>query len=717
MTRAAAIIVLVAALADQDARAQTLPARQAQAGQLCVGVALADVDGDGVLDAVTASWLTDQVLFLAGDGSGGFEVALPAAMVPAPSTVLLPDFDADGAADLVATSFVSVEDTWLALGDGAGGFSPPRSLELGRRIPMMAAGDLDLDGLLDLVAPAADTQHVVVLTGAGGGLVQPYVAGSDPRVVALADFDGDGRLDAAAGLAGTPGVRILVGDGAGALLAAGGARLGAPPLDLAAGDLDGDGTSDLVAAVAGSTVVPAWLGNQGTLTPVASIEAGLPPARVRLADLDGVAGLDLVALGGRLAIAHRVPHAGFGPPQLHDAGVEPGDVRLGDLDGDGLTDAVVANYNQLTVLDPGYIPPHNGKLTVLRGTPGGSVTSYASFPGVSTGHDLALADLDDDGDDDALVIGLGQSLFVFHAGDGALELAATVPLPAAAPEDLATGDLDHDGDPDAVTVHATEGRAVVLLAAGGSLAVADDFVTGVAVGGPQPRAVAIGLLADDAHPDLFIANGGSGSVAVFRGDGTGDFAFDGLHPVGKEPRDVLLADLDADGLGDLVAAAEHELAVLLGKAAGGFTAAKKYGDGLPWPHDLSAGDIDGDGALDLVAAMLSGVAVFLNHGDGTFTAPTLHLDGAPTGGVALPDLDADGLPDLLASRSAADDLALLRSTPAGLQPPTLHASSGSPADIVVTDLDADGRVDSLTVTGSGALDVHFNVPAGGGGGP
>src|SRR5262245_2089207 len=86
-------------------------------------VALGDLDRDGKLDAVTADnypapgWVTVAL----GDGRGGFGAPTRTAAVAGPENVVLADLDGDGLLDAVATNDAGATVSVL-LGNGAGGW-------------------------------------------------------------------------------------------------------------------------------------------------------------------------------------------------------------------------------------------------------------------------------------------------------------------------------------------------------------------------------------------------------------------------------------------------------------------------------------------------------------------------------------------------------------------------------------------------------------------
>jgi hypothetical protein len=157
-------------------------------------------------------------------------------------------------------------------------------------------------------------------------------------------------------------------------------------------------------------------------------------------------------------------------------------------------------------------------------------------------------------------------------------------------------------------------------------------------------------------------------------------------------RDIAVADLDGDGLNDVVLAAgmvagDPPSRLLWGRPDGRFEPAAPAT--LPqYMSRVVRADLDGDGRTDLVAIVLSGgyrnprhdptwdlaqphreVTVLRNRGDRTFAA---HPLGIPAVDVTVADYDGDGWLDLIAVVPAADQIALatvvvLRGGPDGLQ--------------------------------------------------
>ena len=112
---------------------------------------------------------------------------------------------------------------------------------------------------------------------------------------------------------------------------------------------------------------------------------------------------------------------------------------------------------------------------------------------------------------------------------------------------------------------------------------------------------------------------------------------------------VVSADLNRDGLPDMVSAGGSTVSVYLATSAGNFGAETDYTVSGPSDlADLLAADFNGDSALDLIVrhGSVARLSILWNNGDGTFrTGPTLNLGHIPTS-FDLGDFNHDGMLDI-----------------------------------------------------------------------
>ncbi len=174
-------------------------------------VRLADVDGDGDLDAAFANDRSQDRLYL-NDGGGVF-TDVTATHMPTDQAASLDlefaDVDGDGDPDLVVAGFVS-ERNRLYLNDGSGVFTDvtaARMPALFHRTTSIAAADFDEDGDIDLlfgnqqIAFSSRTEQNRLYLNDGKGL---FIDGStllpsdfeNATDIAAGDLDADGDVDA-----------------------------------------------------------------------------------------------------------------------------------------------------------------------------------------------------------------------------------------------------------------------------------------------------------------------------------------------------------------------------------------------------------------------------------------------------------------------------------------------------------------------------------------
>jgi hypothetical protein len=139
---------------------------------------------------------------------------------------------------------------------------------------------------------------------------------------------------------------------------------------------------------------------------------------------------------------------------------------------------------------------------------------------------------------------------------------------------------------------------------------------------------------------------GSGNLKVYLSTGAGAFAAPVLVADGVEPLYLASADLNGDGLPDVVSAsyADGSLAVFFNNKNSPGTLNTPLVLSSPGASQVAIGDMNHDGLPDLVSADY-GVSLFVQTSPGTFAAPiSLYSGGANW--VAVGDLNGDGAPDV-----------------------------------------------------------------------
>ncbi|MBK8498378.1 MAG: VCBS repeat-containing protein [Flavobacteriales bacterium] len=438
-----------------------------------------DKDGDGDNDLLLYynRWLINDgaAQYTAGDTVGTAERGIVA------------DADADGDPDFFwsTTPFMNV---WEGRNDG----TTTTAIEIDHinefntvsSVPF-DAGDINGDGHLDLL-----TCHVYGWVGwyAGDGASNwslSHTVGSPLTLVqgaVVADFDLDGDLDMAAGGSIDDRLAWYPNDGTGTL---GPQQVIADhmnrPDDLVVLDLELDGDSDLVLwNRMDTTVVRARNDGTGQFT-VDTIAVQAGPLAVGYLDADAYP--DLVAGDAWYAndgTGNFTLLADLGAVYMYDAAV-------GDMDGDQQEDIVYASYD----------------MHVVKSIVGGAFTDLLS-PSTGTPTDIALADLDLDGDLDVATISGGYTNYWYeNDGTGALTEHAWVTVGfTMGPCDILAVDVNVDGAPDLVWAQGNNNGWIYLALNDGE----GDFGPSQVINPDAAYALGYADLNGDLVPELWAAN-------------------------------------------------------------------------------------------------------------------------------------------------------------------------------------------------------------------
>ena len=365
----------------------------------------------------------------------------------------------------------------------------------------------------------------------------------------------------------------------------------------------------------------------------------------------------------------------------------PNSVAVADVNGDGVADLLVATTaDQGGATNPGFA-------NVILGNKSAPGTFHSGTHYATTGNNpssIAVADLTGTGGLDLVVANFGSgsvSVFMHGAAPGSFQSGVNITT-GGHPNQVVIGDLNGDGKADIVVADASaDGNAIILFQ---DAANPGQFHAPVNLGTGTNGAVGVTIadLDGDGTNDVLVAtsdsNGNNGLVYVFyqSASSPGTFLPAVTVPAGAEPNAVKVADVNGDGVLDIIVANEGPgtdatgsagVSVILQDAAhpGTFFAPVTYAT-QPGSVDVAVGDLDGDGKPDLVVVNLApsptgSISVLLQDAThpGTFLTATTYLGFGQPLGVTIADLNNDGHPDIAIADSATALIMLQNPTAPG----------------------------------------------------
>ncbi len=506
-------------------------------------VALADLNGDGAVDAFVGNLGYDNGepnrVWL-NDGKGVFQESGQPLGDASTIGVALADVDGDGDTDAFAANHGNQRNR-IWLNDGKGRFAGIDHQGFLKSVHV-SLGDLNGDGSIDaLIANDENKPNEIAYNGGLAIYSRKNVqwAGmSSSGGTALGDLDGDGDLDAfVTNRGGHPnGVWFYrqesdtpVMDER--LLRDSGQRLGSNNgQHVILTDLDNDDDLD---AFIGNYKHPdcVWLNEGGGIFRDSGQHLGESRSvRVALGDLDGDGDLDAF-----------VPNVGNQPNNVlfnvgdgvfRDSGQSLGNsgskaAVLRDFDSDGDLDAIVINYYRG---QPNRVWLNDGA---------GNFTDSGQTLGRSASEGLAIGDLDGDGDQDAFVANLSNQPNLVYWNDGTGTFTESgQQLGRSHSKGVSLGDFDGDGDLDAFVSNDGPNRAWINDGNG--------FFkdSGQRLGNLWSSYAALGDMDGDGDIDACVANGGPN--VIWLNDGNAVFEVGQLLDGSYSSIGMALADLDGD---------------------------------------------------------------------------------------------------------------------------------------------------------------------------
>ena len=698
-----------------------------------ISIAGGDFDGDGDIDLAVLSQGTAQVTFERNDGNWNFS---PVAQIPAgfgPKSLLAGDYDGDGLPDLVATDIAS---KLLFFRNNGGWDFSALPLAVPGYLEFITQADFDGDGDIDWAAASSSSAGAWDIIENKGGFafaVQSLPNALTVRSVMSADLDGDGDIDVGFGS------HILRNDG-NFLFTLVPQTLPASPA--ACWDMDGDQRIDIAAGFySEGTSLFRNLGKLSFAAPVLATPEYISDAAIADDHGDGLPDLTFLLTGANIVRRYRNHgNMSFVPDSSISLPGTGRDCFRGDFDGDGdidiavVTDVVtlcenrspyseiamsrsrhnflsvpkdsaasttffVANHGTLPLhVDTAFtsdsafsVSPHAGTVQ-----PKDSLRFTVTFrPGEMTIYADSISVLSADAD---------QSRLTFHVwGRTAQMIVDSVsPMRNAPGADVQAITVQFHQDVVPSSLNSTTIQSYGSLSGMRQTSITYDIPTKTLTLLPIRRFID-GETVTITITNRILLEDGSPVLAPFTlsfttrvHNGTASFTRPARIPVGDIPQYMCAADIDNDGLADLIVSnvSSQSLSVIRSISGSFPVAASTIATG-PGPHEVVAGDLDRDGTMDVVVGLSTGIQVMRNEGNLRFSPHAVSLNRTPSG-LTLGDYDGDGDLDIAMGCRTDNTVTLLRNDgELNFVPLILPFSVPGPYQLSSGDFDNDGDIDII----------------------
>ncbi len=519
--------------------------------------------------------------------------------------------------------------------------------------------------------------------------------------------------------------------------------LSGKPEWVSAGDLDGDGHEDLLATTLSPGTLHVFRGSaDGMAQTPSALEIGDYPLRpVLIPEPDGAGHQVIVADRASGSVRWLRPLNAPGDQVITqtELGSPPRAMAAGDMGGDGRFELILAlDGPQLAVMDTGAVrqmlplAADIPRCIVLAGDclfvgsqaerrvdrylwrDGAVLPEPTSFnlPGIP--RDLALDDVDGDGDLELLVAGGANSLWVlgWKTAGGPLALepdrattkmltweqhSVPIGLCVRAPR---LGESSAASSPERMVLN----YASMTYSRLWELSRSGPMGTHGGYAGQTPTSATFIHLDADPFLDLVVANRDSNALSLLSGRDAHTFQQPQRIAVGGFPNAIAQGDLNDDGRADLVVvnSKQDSISILVGRGKGLARLGEIHVD--RGPHAPRILDLDGDGHLDcaLLTSDATGCRFRRLFGDGTGTLTADPAAGAQRVGTGhgdwlLCDVTGDGDQELLVISPALDQLVVFAAP--GREPLRyLHTQPFPGAPVAIAALSAEpGQTPSLAI--------------------
>lgn len=681
-----------------------------------------DVNGDGLNDVISGSAWNGEIMWYENLGSGQFSSKnVLSTELTRVYDLEKADVDGDGNPDLVVSGYSELA---VFLNDGSGSFSGPNYITRdGNDIEDIELADVNGNGSPDIVTLHQYSDELIVYANDSNGQFSASDTTNSSYDIAndfeTADMNGDGSRDLVVTASYDSTISWFANQGSGSFgteQVIDGSIYRVRDLELANVDSDTSGID--VITYNGDTKEVIWIsndgdGNFGSKTAINSNTDLYFRISLAHGDMTGDGNVD-VALRSRYD--HTVVFKNDGSGNFtsefmsNDHRGHAYDLDLADLTGDGTSDYLVTLFNDKLKLgvndgtgtisdfhsitrnefaDPrdveGYDMDNDGDKDPVATLEGSNKVSWIENTGSSTfgsvttisdslwgADDLEFADIDGDGNTD-LIVGGWQLWFL--QGDGNANFGNKTEIHWDFVYDLVVKDLDNDGDTDLVTIdynselywHENDGSG--------------NFTThSIHSNLDDVQSVRVADVNHDGLPDVLTAEEDDDRIAWFENLGGSFGSMQTISTAVNGAADARAMDINNDGLLDVLAISnfDDELVWFANQGSGQFGSSQLLASPT-YPLEIKKADLNRDGDTDIIVRNWLDHFWYANQGDGSFSSSrSIGQTRGFDSNLEAVDLNGDVMPDILRANYGMH--ALDWNENAGEPPATIHTTTVNQID-------------------------------------
>lgn len=540
-------------------------------------------------------------------------------------------------------------------------FLPVASFENELNPNFIEVSDIDSDNKPDVLVASEDHDFIIYATNESNFIPHKLKlkSTSNRRGIATGDFDGDGLIDIAVTEYNLDQVALFLASSSSVFNELTMIETGDGPIDIVTADYDQDGDLDLFCANSdGNSVTLLKNNGAGEFSIDQNIMVGSGPETIVAEDLNNDGFIDIVVtnkLAGSISIVFASGSGTFNSTQNISVEASPVELNISDLDDDGFKDIVVSHSGTNLI---SLLYGKSGNLFDVATENLGSMTVTEGI--------FAIADLDDNGNEDIAINGTGstETVFLYNNGNRSYshyEFSEFMSIQKR--HDVIAANLfDNDQTKQLVFI----GKESVVFNSPGKNASGDYNNYSEFSLTSSPQNFGLGDLNSDGYPDLAISNfTGSAYISLYLNDSGEGFQ----EPINVatanlgSPLSIAIDDMDNDGYADILTSHVNDVYIYYGDELHSYNSFESYSLDA-W--NIIIRDSNSDGNLDI----LSQEAIYLGNGERGFD---LHSSvGGVNGqlGFALLDLNNDGHLDKVLQHQFEGIVEIYLGNPTGFANPT-----------------------------------------------